>query len=151
VAWVYAGAMVILFLAGAPLLVRVFSRGFTSGDAAILPLAQTLLRLAAVYTLADSTQVIFAGALRGAGDTTWVMIVSGILHWAVAIAAFILIRLIVVPPVVVWLFFIGFVISLGVAMFLRHRGGAWQRIRLVEQAPPGSQLDMMARNGRSPT
>jgi MATE family multidrug resistance protein len=138
VAWVYAGAMVILFVAGAPLLVQVFSRGFTSGDAAILPLAQTLLRLAALYTLADATQVVFSGALRGAGDTTWIMIVSGILHWAMATSAFILIRLIVVPPVAVWLFFIGFVMSLGVAAFLRHRGGAWRRIRLIEQAPPVS-------------
>ena len=138
VAWVYAGGMVILFVAGAPLLVQAFSRGFTSGDAAILPLARTLLRLAALYTLADATQVVFAGALRGAGDTTWIMIVSGILHWAMAIAAFILIRLIVVPPIAVWLFFIGFVMSLGLATFLRHRGGAWQRIRLIEQAPPVS-------------
>ena len=138
VAWVYAGSMVILFLAGAPLLVQVFSRGFTSGDAAILPLAQTLLRLASLYTLADATQLVFSGALRGAGDTTWVMIVSGIMHWMMAIAAFILIRILVVPPVVVWLFFIGFVISLGVVTFLRHRGGAWQRLRLVEQAPPAS-------------
>ena len=138
VAWAYAGIMVILFIAGAPMLVKVFSRGFTAGDAGILPLARTLLRLTALYTLADATQVVYSGALRGAGDTTWVMMASGILHWAMAIAAFILIRLIVVPPVVVWLLFIGFVMSLGVVTYLRHRGRAWERITLVEQAPPAS-------------
>jgi len=79
--------------------------------------------------------VVFAGALRGAGDTKWVMILSGALHWVMAPTAFVLIRILVVPPVGVWLFFIGFVISLGVAMFLRHRGGAWQRMRLVEETP----------------
>jgi multidrug resistance protein, MATE family len=136
VAWTYAGLMVVLFVAGAPALVRVFAGGFTAGEASILPLAVQLLRLAALYTLADATQIVYAGALRGAGDTTWVMIVSGALHWAMAAASFALIRVLALPPVAVWLFFIGFIMSLGVSMFLRHRRGAWQRIRLVEGAPP---------------
>jgi MATE family multidrug resistance protein len=136
VAWSYAGSMVILFVAGAPLLVRFFSRGFTEADRAILPLAETLLRLAALYTLADATQVVFSGALRGAGDTRWVMVASGILHWIMASAALVFIRVLALPPVSVWLFFILFVISLGVSMFLRHRGGKWEKIRLVESAPP---------------
>jgi MATE family multidrug resistance protein len=135
VAWSYAGVMMIAFVAGAPVLVRVFAHGFTSADEAILPLAETLLRLAAVYTLADATQVVFSGALRGAGDTTWVMIISGILHWLLAVAAFILIRIVVLSPVAVWLVYIGFVVSLGVSMWLRHRFGGWERIRLVEVSP----------------
>ena len=132
-AWCYAGIMVVVFLAGAPFLVRLFLHGAPGGD--IVPLATTMLRLAAIYTMADATQVVFAGALRGAGDTKYVMIISGILHWVMASTAFILIRIFVLPPVLVWVFFIAFVISLGVAMFLRHRGGAWQRMRLVEDAP----------------
>jgi MATE family multidrug resistance protein len=113
----------------------VFARGFAAGDEAILPLAETLLRFAALYTLADATQLVFAGALRGAGDTTWVMIISGALHWVMAIAAFVLIRVLVLPPLTVWLVFIGFVVSLGVSMFLRHRFGGWERLSLVEESP----------------
>jgi MATE family multidrug resistance protein len=137
VAWGYAGVMMVVFVAGAPALVRVFAHGFTSAETAILPLAETLLRLAAVYTLADATQIVFAGALRGAGDTTWVMIISSVLHWLMAAAAFVFIRIIVLPPVAVWLFYIGFVVVLGVSMFLRHRFGNWERIKLVE-APPAT-------------
>jgi MATE family multidrug resistance protein len=136
VGWGYAGIMVITFLTGAPLLTGFFSGGFTADDAAILPLANLLLRLAALYILADATQVVFSGALRGAGDTRWVMIVSGILHWTMAMGALVFIRILRLPPVTVWLFFICFVISLGVAMFLRHRGGKWMEIHLVENAPP---------------
>jgi MATE family multidrug resistance protein len=136
VAWSYAGLMVIIFLVAAPALVKVFSHGFTAGEEAVLPLAQTMLRLAALYTLADATQVIFSGALRGAGDTRWVMIVSGILHWIMAVGAFVFIKVLVLPPVIVWLFFIAFVISLSVAMFLRHHGTAWEKIHLVEEKQP---------------
>ncbi len=138
VSWSYAGLMVVLFVAGAPALVRVFAGGFTAEETTILPLAVRLLRLAALYTLADATQVVYAGALRGAGDTTWVMIISGVLHWVMAVTSFLLIRVVALPPVAVWLFFIGFIISLGVSMFVRHRRGAWQRIRLVEGAPPAA-------------
>jgi len=135
VAWIYAGLMMIAFVVGAPVLVKVFANGFTAGDEAILPLAQTLLRLAALYTLGDATQVVFSGALRAAGDTKWVMIISGTLHWIMAVGAFIFIRILVLPPVAVWVFFIAFVVSMGFAMYLRHHRGAWQTMRLVENAP----------------
>jgi MATE family multidrug resistance protein len=135
-AWSWAGLMVVIFVAGAPILVNIFSQGFRAGDDSILPLARILLRLAAVYTLADATTVVFAGALRGAGDTTWVLIISGILHWIMAIGAFVLIRVLVVSPVAVWFCFIGFVVSMGAAMYLRYRHGAWERMRIVEAPVP---------------
>src|SRR5208337_2251424 len=119
-------------------LVRMFSQGFGAGDESILPLAQTLLRLAALYTLADATQVVFSGALRGAGDTKWVLLISGVLHWIMASGAFVLIRVLVAPPVAVWFFFIGFVMSMSAAMFLRHRHGAWERMHMVEAPAPTS-------------
>jgi multidrug resistance protein, MATE family len=136
VAWVYSGVMMAIFVSAAPLLVRVFASGFGAGDEAILPLAVVLLRLAAIYTLADATNVVFSGALRGAGDTKWVMIISGTLHWVMAVGAFVFIRILALPPVAVWLFFIGFVICLGVSMFVRHRNGAWQRMRILEAPQP---------------
>ena len=135
VAWSYAGTMVVIFVAGAHVLVGVFSQGFGAGDEQILPLARVLLRLAALYTLADATGVVFSGALRGAGDTKWVLIISGILHWVMATGAFVLIRIIQAPPVAVWLFFVCFVMSVATSMFLRHRGGAWEKMSLVETIP----------------
>ncbi len=132
IAWTWAGLMLMLFVFGAPGLVRLFSQGFGAGDESILPLAQTLLRLAALYTLADATQVVFSGALRGGGDPKWVLLISGVLHWVMAIGAFVLIRVLVVSPVAVWFFFIGFVMSMSAAMFLRYRHGAWEHMRMVE-------------------
>jgi len=135
-AWAWAGVMVIAFVAGAPALVRMFSQGFGAGDEQILPLARVLLRLAALYTVADATAVVFSGALRGAGDTKWVLIISGILHWTMAIGAFVFIRILALPPVAVWFFFIAFVVSVATSMAIRHRRGAWEHIRLVEAPAP---------------
>jgi MATE family multidrug resistance protein len=90
-----------------------------------------MLRLAAVYTLADSAQLVFAGALRGAGDTRWVMRASIGLHWIFSATAIVLIRVFRVSPVTVWLGFIGFVVVMGVAMFTRFRTGKWEHIEMI--------------------
>jgi MATE family multidrug resistance protein len=138
IALAYGALIIVAFVFGAPLLVRFFSGGFTAADQSILPIAQTLLRLAALYTLADAANVVFSGALRGAGDTRWVLLVSGTLHWCMAIGAFVFIKILVLPPVWVWLFFISFVFSMCVSMFLRHRRGKWEKIRLVEPPLPAA-------------
>lgn len=130
-AYIYAGSMMVLFLAGAERLAHVFSSGFdTTG--VVLQLSSTLLRLAALYTLADATQLVFTGALRGAGDTQWVMRVSIGLHWLLAVSALVLIRVVHAAPVLVWCVFIGLIVSLGITMYVRFRRGAWKEIKLIE-------------------
>jgi MATE family multidrug resistance protein len=132
VAWVYSGFMVLLFVFATRYLVGAFASGFGSNAENIASLAIVLLRLAALYTLADSAQLVFTGALRGAGDTRWVMRMSIGLHWLFSGLAIFLIRYVQADPVAVWLVFIGFVLGLGLVMFLRFRGGKWQRIELIQ-------------------
>ena len=132
VAWVYSGFMVLLFVFATRYLVGAFASGFGSNAEYIASLAIVLLRLAALYTLADSAQLVFTGALRGAGDTRWVMRMSIGLHWLFSGLAIFLIRYVQADPVAVWLVFIAFVMGLGLVMFLRFRGGKWQRIQLIQ-------------------
>jgi MATE family multidrug resistance protein len=132
VAWIYSGAMVIVFLAATRVLVRTFAAGFPGDTSEITRLATVMIRLASIYTLADSAQLVFAGALRGAGDTRWVMWVSVALHWVFAAVAVTLIRVLRIPPVLAWVGFIVFIVLLGAAMYLRFRGGRWLQIRLID-------------------
>ena len=131
VAWVYSGTMVALFVFGTRFLVGAFASGFEANAAQITSLAVAMLRLAALYTLADSAQLVFTGALRGAGDTRWVMKMSIGLHWIFSATAIFLIRYIQADPVTVWIVFIAFVVGLGLVMFLRFRRGKWRQIELI--------------------
>ena len=54
------------------------------GQLAAINIAKTLLNFVAVYVLLDSVQLILAGALRGAGDT-WFVLVSGLLAATLAL------------------------------------------------------------------
>ncbi len=139
VAWVYSFSMVFLFVFGSRVLVGAFASGFEGDTDSITTLATTMIRLASLYTLADSAQLVFTGALRGAGDTKWIMRISVSLHWAFAVIAIILIRIVQVPPIFGWMLLILFIMSLGVTMFFRFRREKWKSIDLIQRNTPPSR------------
>jgi MATE family multidrug resistance protein len=127
----YAIVMMLFFIFAAGPLVRVFTSGLPGDSASIESFAKILLRLTSLYTIGDVTQLVFAGALRGAGDTKFVMKVSVVLHWIFAGVSFLLIKVLVVSPVLMWIFFIIFVLCMGFVMVLRFRGNKWEQIELI--------------------
>ncbi len=127
----YAFIMMGFFIFAAGPLVRIFTRGLPGDSSVIESTAITLLRLASLYTIGDIMQLVFAGALRGAGDTRFVMKVSVVIHWIFAGISFFMIKILVVPPAIMWIFMIIFVLSLGIVLFLRFRSGKWEGIKLI--------------------
>ncbi|NLF32885.1 MAG: MATE family efflux transporter [Planctomycetes bacterium] len=89
---------------------------------------------AAVFQVFDGVGIVYIGALRGAGDTLWPMVVSGVLAGVIVLGGgtFMLAVLPGLESVGVWIAGSAFVISLGVAMCLRFQSGRWQRINLLE-------------------
>ena len=65
----YALFCLIVFVFAAGPLVNFFAHRLENSGAEVAPMARIMLRLAAVYVLSDATQLILAGALKGAGDT----------------------------------------------------------------------------------
>ena len=131
ITWIYAASMMLIFVFGANTLVRIFTSGLEEGNSDIALLASMMLRLAALYTMGDATQLIYAGALRGAGDTKFVMWISVGAHWFFAGIAWFFIKVLNISAVSVWVIFICFVLLLGVGMLLRYRLGGWRKMSLV--------------------
>jgi multidrug resistance protein, MATE family len=127
----YALVMMGVFIFAAGPLVRVFTSGLPGDTQYIESTAIILIRLASLYTIGDVTQLVFAGALRGAGDTKFVMKVSVILHWIFAGVSFLLIKILVVSPVLMWVFMILFVLTIGFVLVLRWKSGKWEEIKLI--------------------
>jgi len=130
--WLYALAMMALFLAGADLLVRIFASGFADPDGEIADMAAAMLRLLTLYTLANASKLILGGSLRAAGDTRWLMGVSVALHWAMAIGVYLLAHVVAVDPYVAWFTLIVMNNGQVLAAWYRYRSGVWQAIRLID-------------------
>ncbi len=111
----------------------------------IYKLTVILLRFVAVYSLFDTLTIIFASAIKGAGDTRFAMyamlVMSGCLF--------------VLPSYIalVWLkagLFTGWVIatiyisSLGLLFLFRFLGGKWKSMRVIEEVPPFSPPSLPA-------
>ncbi|AFG38707.1 MATE family efflux transporter [Spirochaeta africana] len=128
----YAILMGLVFVFGAPWLTALFAPGSDAFSREVEALARIMLRMAALYTMADATQLVFAGSLRGAGDTRAVMVINSSLHWLMAVLAVVGIVWLRLDPLVMWGLFIGSLIVIGVGMILRYRTGRWESIRLLE-------------------
>lgn len=132
-AWVYSFTMTFVFVVFTPHLVSVFTSAYSAAEqAAVFPLALTMLKLAALYVIADSANLVFSGALKGAGDTRFAMLISTGLHLVFSSLALVLIYVVKADPLVIWACFIGFIILLGSCMYLRFRSGEWKKFAIIE-------------------
>ena len=99
----------------------------------IAQLAKKLLRFVALYVIFDGMNIIFAGAIKGAGDTRYVMTASVLLSWMImALPSWAAFRYFNWPLESVWAFLTAYIILLGLVFFLRFQGGRWKSMRVIE-------------------
>lgn len=123
-------------------LVRLFRpAGPAQGFDEVVPLAVFMIRWMSMYVFADSIGIVFGGALRGAGDTFWTMVISVAAHWVFALTALVMIRFLEVEPRTTWIVVVLLVVGLGATFWLRYRTGRWRSLRVVESVPPPPLTD----------
>jgi MATE family multidrug resistance protein len=117
-------------------LVGIFESGRDPESfAAVAAMVPALLACAAVYSLADSINVTFSFALRGAGDTRFVTLLTFTLAWPIM----------VVPTFVLvqqggtilwaWIFASAYILAMAVCFVWRFRTGKWKTMRVIEPEP----------------
>ena len=131
VALLYSVVMIVLFVGFAGPLVLVFFSGFQDTGGQIAKMAATMLRLLAIYTIANSSKLVLGGSLRAAGDTVWAMWVAIALHWAMATAAVLLVRVIHAHQYVAWSTLIIMNNGHAASVFYRFRTGKWREMELI--------------------
>ena len=92
----------------------------------------TLLWYVAVYSLVDSCNIIYFGALKGAGDTFFVMLsLTAFAVFLLGLPVFALERLGLASLHSLWTTLSVYVVALALLAWRRFAGGRWQEIRLV--------------------
>ena len=122
------------------LLIGLFTRNgpADAGQAAIAATSSNLLKIVAVYVFMDAMYMVFAGALRGAGDTRFIA-------WAIGTAS----CLVMVLPVYIgitffdrgvyfaWICTTLFIAALFTISMLRYLKGKWLHMLVVEKQAVG--------------
>jgi MATE family multidrug resistance protein len=139
-AWMFGYMCVVatIYLTIPGVLVSLFEK--EQGSAQFAEVAATVPKLmvcVAIYSLADALNLTFAFALRGAGDTRFVSLLTFALAWP----------LMVVPTFVVvwvdatlywaWGFATAHIFAMAVCFYWRFRSGKWRTMRVIEEAPAG--------------
>jgi multidrug resistance protein, MATE family len=121
-------------LAPGPLL-SLFKAGHHTAEhyERITTLGVILLRFVAVFCFFDALNLIFSGAIKGAGDTRFIMWTIAVLSLGVMIIpVYIALEVMGRGIYTAWTLATLYVCALGVAFMLRYRRGKWKKMRVIE-------------------
>jgi MATE family multidrug resistance protein len=133
------GYMVTIAL-GYVLIPQVFLYPFKAGAsasefAAIEQMVIRLLCFVAFYSLFDSGNIIFSAALKGAGDTRFVMVLTVALSWLIMVVPSWLAVKYGRGVYLLWAFATAYVCILAIVFLLRFLEGKWTHMRVIEAVP----------------
>ncbi|HRR33473.1 MAG TPA: MATE family efflux transporter [Kiritimatiellia bacterium] len=124
------GATFVLFPREYFELFRSKDAGFTADE--LLGLGRTMLLLMTIWGLLDTVSIVLSGALKGAGDTRFVMIYMIIGSWALLVPGSVLLLWAGVGILGLWVWLAVYVCVLAVGFWWRWQQGHWETIRVIE-------------------
>jgi len=135
---VYTVPLVVSFVLFPRFYVNLF--GQDSGVAAspeVFDLCRRLLIILVGWGIMDATNFIMSGALKGAGDTHFVMVFHNTTAWAFfATGELILVLGFHAGPLIAWLWCLLYIIIIGLGFCWRFRSGRWKSIDILERHTP---------------
>jgi MATE family multidrug resistance protein len=119
-----------LFLAG------FFGGRYSADDRELIyPLAVRLLWFVAGYNLLDAVAMVFVSAIKGAGDTMFVLITSAVMCVLLTGGSWLAVEVWRFDIYGCWAIISGWIALMGVVFLLRFLGGKWRSMRVIEQGP----------------
>lgn len=130
----YMSVIALAYLFVPELFVLPFAAGAdAAGFREIYRLTVLLLRFVAVYSIFDTMNLVFASAIKGAGDTRYVMFAIVITSVLVLVAPTYLGVVVMGWGVMAsWINVSAYVIVLSIIFLIRFLGGKWKSMRVIE-------------------
>lgn len=132
--WGYSLIIGVLFIFLPGVLTDVFRPDVAGASAEALeifaearPMGMFMLRFAALYIFVEVLLVIYAGALRGAGDTFWVMVASALMNWFVALALYVSAYVFDLPAHHAWIAVVAVYSTAPLIFWWRWKSGKWRK------------------------
>lgn len=133
----YMGSIALVYLLAPDIFISFYAAGADRESFRhTAELVRVLLRFIALYSVFDAMNIIFASAIKGAGDTRFVMyaivLLSGIVLLVPAWLAMFVFRLGLFSG---WTVLTVYVMMLGLIFMARFLGGKWKQMRVIDESP----------------
>ncbi len=129
----YAFCMLMLFQIFTTVLVGVFAPESSGLDyTKVREYAVPMLRMAGLYIMTDAVLLIATGALRGAGDTLWCMVIHFLNNLVITLVILTCVHKLEMPPLRVWLYFVICGALSSSTFLVRYKVGRWKKLRIIE-------------------
>ena len=104
-----------------------------------------MLRFVAVFTVFDTLNIVFASALKGAGDTRFVMIMIVVVSiGGLTIPTIIAVAVFNVGIFAAWYIVTAYVILLAIGFLLRFLTGKWKTMKVIEKGETSIPVNLPA-------
>ena len=132
--WGYSLLMGVFFVFLPGVLTDIFRPDMAEASAeaiaifdAARPMSIFMLRIATFYIFVEVLLVVYAGALRGAGDTVWVMFTCAIMNWCVSGALYVAAYIFHLPAHYAWIAVVAVYSTAPVIFWWRWKRGKWRK------------------------
>ena len=99
----------------------------------IMNLGVILMRFVAVFCFFDALNLVFSGAIKGAGDTRFIMWTIGALSLGVMIIPmYVAVEVLRAGLYTTWVLATFYICTLGIAFMMRYRQGKWKSMSVIE-------------------
>jgi len=131
---IYMGAVILAFI----FIPNVFIYPFSKGSEALIieqirPMTINLLRFVALYSLFDPLNIIFASAVKGAGDTAFVMkfaSAAAVFIWAIPL--YLVVVVFNLGVYAGWSVTVIYALICAAVFYLRYRTNKWKKMRVIK-------------------
>jgi MATE family multidrug resistance protein len=99
----------------------------------VTEMAVVLLRFVAFYALFDTCSMLYSSAIKGAGDTRFVMLITVILSFGVLVVpSYVAVVYMGSSLYLPWAFCALFITSMGLTFLVRFLQGKWKKMSVIE-------------------
>lgn len=129
----YALSLALLFVAVPGVFVNIFGSGNSAEYAEILARGRPVMKALAVFVFLDAIGMVYADALRGAGDTRFQMLGASAAAWLIFVPGEVYITRYAGGELIhAWSWAAFYVGLLALFFWLRFRSGLWRRIDILK-------------------